>query len=107
MATKSTLVFEDWTGDPPAAPGRKVRQPNPYDEPFKKSLDTGKSIHAVIPADEVQGENRQDQLKRHQRMLRNAARFVDKGADMRVTDKGIWFIAREKREVTTPAAAAS
>jgi hypothetical protein len=100
----STLVFEDWEGEPPAAPGRKARQPNPYDAPFKRSIETGKSQHVTIPANEVEGEGRADQLKRHQRMLRNAARFADKGADMRITETGIWFVAREKR-TQTPAAA--
>ena len=96
--TTATLTFDEWEGDPPDAPGRKVRQPNPYDEPFKRSIETGKSFHATVPPGEVEGEERADQLKRHLRMLRNAARFADMGADARLTDRGVWFIARPKRE---------
>lgn len=103
---KAELTFTEWEGEPPSAPGRKVRQPNPYDGPFSRSLETGKSFEAKIPAGEVEGEERADQLKRHARMLRNAARFVDKGADMRITESGIWFKAREKREQTATDTAA-
>jgi len=90
------ITFTEWKGDPPSAPSRKVRQPNHFDAPFARSLETGKSFHAVIPPEK--DLDRGEQLKAHVKALRNAARFADKGVDIRITEGGIWFLAREKKE---------
>jgi hypothetical protein len=93
MTTEITI--KEWKGEPPAGAARKVRAPNHFDAPFARSLETGKSFEASIPPDpEVP---RADQLKSHVKALRNAARFVNKGVDVRITEAGIWFQAREKQ----------
>jgi hypothetical protein len=107
--TVPTLKFAEWKGEPPAIKGRKVRPPNPYDELVKKSFDSGKSFSGTVPA--VDGVDLSDAVKGQVRLLRNAARFLDVGVDIRILDGGvIWFQGRAKRErnttpETAPAAA--
>lgn len=102
-----TLKFAEWKGEPPAIKGRKVRPPNPYDNLVKQSFDTGKSFSGKVPA--VDGVDLSDAVKGQVRLLRNAARFLDVGVDIRILDDGvIWFQGRAKRERnTTPADAAA